>query len=136
MKLIIDTHIFLWAYGAPEKLTDDALSLLENGSIEKYFSAASAWEIAVKWGKGAIELSEYPITLIPAKVADAGLNNLPITMQDALRVTELPMYHHDPFDRILVAQAQRNGAQILTNDKIFAKYDVEVIALWLNEDDE
>ena len=134
MKLLIDTHIFLWAYGAPEKLTDDALSLLENESIEKYISAASAWEIAIKWATGAIELPEYPVTLIPAKVAEAGIHNLPISMQDALRVSELPMYHHDPFDRILVAQAQRNHATILTNDKVFAKYDVEVIALWLNDD--
>ena len=77
MKLLIDTHIFLWAYGAPEKLTDDALSLLENASIEKYFSAASAWEIAIKWGTGAVELPEYPVTgpYFPAGHWRAGARN-------------------------------------------------------------
>jgi len=135
MKVLVDTHIFLWAYGAPEKLNEDALSLLGNVGVEKLFSAGSAWEIAIKWAKGSIDLSEDPVTLVPAKVAEAGMRALPITMQDALRVSELPVHHKDPFDRILIAQAQRNGARILTNDKVMARYDVDVIALWLDDEE-
>jgi PIN domain nuclease of toxin-antitoxin system len=136
MRLLVDTHIFLWAYSEPEKLTEDAQRLLGNPSIEKLFSAASAWEIGIKWAKGGLYLSEPPVTLIPNKVGEAGLIPFPITLEDALIASELPQYHGDPFDRMLVAQAQRSGARILTNDKTLAKYDVDLIALWLRETDD
>ncbi len=135
MRVLVDTHIFLWAYSAPERLSEETIRLLGNPSIEKLFSAASAWEIAIKWAKGGLDLSEHPSLLVPAKVAEAGMLNLPISLHDALRVAELPKHHGDPFDRVLIAQAQRNGARILTNDRVIARYDVEVIALWLGDEE-
>jgi PIN domain nuclease of toxin-antitoxin system len=136
MRVLIDTHVFLWAYAAPARLSPSALSILENDSVEKLFSAASAWEIATKWAKGALDLPEPPTSLVPRKVAEAGFRQVSITIQDALMLSELPFHHKDPFDRLLVAQALRNNARILTKDKIIARYDVDVIALWLDEDDE
>ena len=136
MKVLVDTHVFLWAYASPGRLNPGAHSLLVNESVEKYFSAASAWEITIKWAKGSLDLPDHPASLVPHKVAEAGMHNLSITMQDVLKVSELPPIHNDPFDRLLIAQAMRNDAKIMTMDKIFASYDVEVIALWLNDDDE
>ena len=136
MKVLVDTHVFLWAYASRERLNPAVQSLLLNESVEKYFSAASAWEIIVKWGRGALELPDHPVSLVPLKVAEAGMHNLAITLHDVLKVSELPAIHKDPFDRLLIAQALRHGAKILTMDKVIAEYDVEVIALWLNEDDD
>ena len=136
MKVLVDTHVFLWAYASPGRLNPGAHSLLVNESVEKYFSAASAWEIAIKWAKGSLDLPDHPATFVPLKVAQAGMHNLSITLQDVLKVSELPTIHNDPFDRLLIAQALRNDAKIMTMDKIIASYDVEVIALWLNDDDE
>jgi len=134
MKVLIDTHVFIWAYTDPEKLSASTLSLLENDGVEKLFSAASAWEIGVKWSKGRLLLPENPSSLVPRKVAEAGFQHVPITVEDALIVSELPFHHHDPFDRLLIAQTRRNNASLLTMDKMLARYDVEVIALWLEED--
>jgi PIN domain nuclease of toxin-antitoxin system len=129
MKVLVDTHVFLWAYAGPQKLSPSAISLLENEDVEKLFSAASAWEIATKWARGRLELPEHPASLVPKKVAEAGLRPLPITLQDAGSITDLPFHHHDPFNRMLITQARRNNARILTKDRVMAKYDVEVIRL-------
>ena len=136
MKVLIDTHVFIWAYAESDRLSSSTISLLENDGVEKLFSAASAWEIGVKWSKGKLSLPENPATLVPRKIAEAGFQQVPITVQDALNISELPFHHRDPFDRLLIVQAQRNNASILTKDRMIAKYDVEVIALWLDEDDE
>jgi PIN domain nuclease of toxin-antitoxin system len=136
MKVLIDTHVFLWAYAMPGKLSANAIGLLENQDIEKLFSAASAWEIATKWSAGRLELPEHPANLLPKKVIEAGLRQVSITMQDALNLSGLPFHHRDPFDRLLVVQAQRNGARIMTRDRSIAAYDVDVIALWLDDEDE
>jgi PIN domain nuclease of toxin-antitoxin system len=136
MKVLVDTHIFLWSLAAPENLSEHTLSLLENDSIEKLFSAASSWEIAINWSKGHIDLPESPLSLIPAKIGEAGFTPLPITIRDTLNVGELPMHHRDPFDRLLISQARSGGLSILTNDRIMAKYDVDVIALWSDAGDD
>lgn len=136
MKVLIDTDVFIWAYAEPERLSSSTISLLENDGVEKLFSAASAWEIGVKWAKGRLILPEDPATLVPRKVQEAGFTQVPITVQDALQISVLPFHHSDPFDRLLVAQAQRSNASILTKDSVIAKYEVEVIALWLEEEDD
>jgi len=136
VSILIDTHVFLWAAGVDGQLSESARELLEDAETAIFFSAASAWEIAVKWSKGRLDLPERPADLIKNVVTVAGLSQLMITTRDACTVGELPFHHKDPFDRLLVAQAKTNGLRLMTADPILEKYDVDVIALWLDEDDE
>ena len=136
MSILIDTHVFLWAGGIEGSLSSGAVKLLEDPDLAIFFSAASAWEIAIKWSKGRLELPAHPAEVANNIVAAGGLSVLSVTHGDALSVAELPFHHKDPFDRLLVAQARRHGLQLMTADPILEKYDVDVIALWLNDDDE
>ncbi|MBK8465018.1 MAG: type II toxin-antitoxin system VapC family toxin [Chloracidobacterium sp.] len=136
MSILIDTHVFLWAAGVDGQLGRGARELLEDPEIPIFFSAASAWEIAIKWSKGRLDLPLAPYELVRETVAAAGLTQLAISIRDACSVGDLPLHHRDPFDRLLVAQARANGLRLMTADPILEKYDVDVIALWLDEDDE
>ena len=129
MKILLDTHIFLWALLTPEKLTDEAIELLESAGTEKYLSAASSWEIAVKHAMGSLVLSESPREFVMANITAAGISPLPIGVRDTLQAIDLPPIHKDPFDRLLVAQAQANQMFLLTNDPVFENYDVRIIDL-------
>ncbi len=136
MSILIDTQVFLWAVGMQKKLSSGALELLEDPGQPIFFSAASAWEIMIKYAKGRLDLPATPAEIIFSVVSTAGLSQLSISMKDALAVSDLPLHHNDPFDRLLVAQARNNGLRLMTADPILEKYDVDVIALWLDEDDE
>ena len=136
MSILIDTHVFLWAAGVDGRLSDSARMLLEDPDLPIFFSVASAWEIAIKWSKGRLDLPGTPAEVTKNVIAAAGLSQLAVSMRDACAVAELPFHHKDPFDRLLVAQARSNGLQLMTADPMLEKYDVDVIALWLNEDDE
>ena len=136
MSILIDTHVFLWAAGVDGRLSDSARMLLEDPDLPIFFSVASAWEIAIKWSKGRLDLPGTPAEVTRNVIAAAGLLQLAVSMRDACAVAELPFHHKDPFDRLLVAQARSNGLKLMTADPMLEKYDVDVIALWLNEDDE
>ena len=136
MSILIDTHVFLWAAGVDGGLALGSRELLEDPEIPIFFSAASAWEIAIKWSKGRLDLPLAPFELVRETVAAAGITQLTISVRDACSVGDLPFHHKDPFDRLLVAQARNNGLRLMTADPILEKYDVDVIALWLDEDDE
>ena len=136
MSILIDTHVFLWAGGIDGRLARGARELLEDPAIPIFFSAASAWEIAIKWSKGRLDLPVEPVELVRETVAAAGITPLTVSMRDACSVGNLPFHHKDPFDRLLVAQAKNNGLRLMTADPVLEKYDVDVIALWLDEDDE
>jgi len=127
MKVLVDTHVLLWSLIEPERLTAEATDLLADDHVARYFSAASCWEIGIKYGKGALELPDDPIKCVPKAVVDAGMIPLPVNIKDALSVSALPLRHHDPFDRLLVVQAMRNGMYIMSKDRIFASYDVDLI---------
>ena len=136
MSILIDTHVFLWAAGVGGRLSDGAKTLLRDPKLPIFFSAASAWEIAIKWSKGRLDLPARPAEVIQNVVALSGLSQLAVNIRDVVAVADLPFHHKDPFDRLLVAQARVNGLRLMTADPILEKYDVDVIALWLNEDDE
>ena len=127
MKILLDTHIFLWAAGPTEKLSEETLDLLANPGSEKYLSAASAWEIAIKYGKGLLPLPEHPKRFIPFTLAASNIVSIPVTFGDTLGVTDLPRHHGDPFDRLLIAQAKLHDMYLLTDDQIFERYDVDII---------
>ncbi len=135
MSILIDTHVFLWAAGVDGRLPPGVRELLEDPDIPIFLSAVSAWEIAIKWSKGRLDLPLTPAELVKETVAAAGLTQLTVTIREACAVGELPLHHKDPFDRLLVAQARTNGLRLMTSNSIIGRYDVDVIALWLDDDE-
>ena len=127
MKYLLDTVVWLWSVGAIEKINREALAILENGDQELYFSAASAWEIGIKTRLGKYRLPEAPGRYLPKRLAAQGIRSLPVSQSHALRVYDLPLHHHDPFDRLLVAQALEEEMVILTADRAFELYPVDMI---------
>ena len=127
MKLLLDTHNFLWSLLEPEKLASETVDLLDDPDIEKYLSAASSWEIAIKYAKGFLQLPKPPKHFVTEHVIAAEIMALPITLNDTLAVADLPPIHRDPFDRILITQAIQNDMFIVTDDRVFAEYEVRLI---------
>ena len=127
MRALLDTHAFLWGNEDPVRLSRQARHVIEDPANEIFFSAASAWEIAIKHARGRLDLPEPPDSFIVSRVTRLRLEPLPVEISHALRAGGLPQLHRDPFDRILVAQAQVEGIPILTSDANIARYDVEVI---------
>ena len=127
MRVLLDTHVWLWMIATPGRLTAAGRALVVSPANELLLSAASAWEIAIKTGLGKLRLAESPEAFVPRLMAETGVTALPVHHRHALHVATLPPHHRDPFDRMLVAQAQIEGVPILTADKSFALYDVEVL---------
>ncbi|HBN48996.1 MULTISPECIES: type II toxin-antitoxin system VapC family toxin [Thalassospira] len=121
MKLLLDTHLILWAAGEPEKLPSGAVDLIENAESELLFSAVSLWEIAIKSGLGRDDF-RVNARLLRRGLIDNGYSELPIIGEHTLMIDTLPSIHKDPFDRLLVAQAISEGIMLLTSDDLVAKY--------------
>lgn len=126
-RILLDTPVWLWMLAAPERLSPGSRTLLIAAENELLFSAASAWEIAIKHGLGKLQLPESPAKYIPRMMVHTSVTPLPIHHRHALRVAALPEYHRDPFDRLLVAQAQLESVPIISADRHFRQYDVEVL---------
>ncbi|MGB7067925.1 MAG: type II toxin-antitoxin system VapC family toxin [Pyrinomonadaceae bacterium] len=126
MSFLLDTHVFLWALNDRHRLSSSVVNILTNPQEAMFFSAASSWEIAIKWSKGHIKLPDNPSVSIPDATTTAGLTQLPITLRDSCHVADLPFHHRDPFDRLLIAQAMLKGLTIITADPIFKKYDIDL----------
>ncbi len=127
MRLLLDTQPWLWMQVAPERFSDHALGLVQDPLTDLVFSAASSWEIAIKYGLGRLPLPAPPAEFVPERIESSGVIPLPVEHAHALLVGELPRHHRDPFDRLLVAQAQLEDLTLLTADRQFGSYDVEVV---------
>jgi PIN domain nuclease of toxin-antitoxin system len=125
VKFLVDTHCWLWLNASPERLAPEVLSLLEDPANDLLLSAASSWEIAIKYALGKLSLPEPPSHYVPSRMNATGSRGLPIEHAHSLRVAELPPHHRDPFDRLLVAQAQIEKLVLVTADRQFEAYDVE-----------
>jgi PIN domain nuclease of toxin-antitoxin system len=126
--VLIDTHVFLWWVSDRGALVSEtARELLSDGATDVAFSMASAWEIAIKVGGGRIELPETIERYLPDRIRHHGFDLMPIDLPHVFRAGALPRLHGDPFDRMLVAQAQVEGLPILTADPLLGRYDVETI---------
>ena len=121
MKLLLDTHLLLWAAGMPERLTKTARALIEHEENQLIFSTASLWEIAIKHGLGRADF-RAELALLRRGLLDNGYQELAITGAHAVAVEGLPALHRDPFDRMLIAQANAAGALLLTADPLVAQY--------------
>jgi PIN domain nuclease of toxin-antitoxin system len=124
--ILVDTHVWLWLNGSVERLSSDALALLSSPEIEVYLSAASVWEIGIKYAAGRLVLPLPPEEYIAKRLMDNGINPFPIRHGHALRAASLPLHHRDPFDRMLVAQAQMESFTLMTADGLLGDYDVEI----------
>lgn len=121
MKLLLDSHLLLWAAGSPELLSKAARSLLDDPDNALVFSAASLWEIAIKRSLGRDDF-QVDARVLRRGLLDNGYIELPITSEHAVAIDALPSIHRDPFDRILIAQAQVEGITLLTTDVTVTQY--------------
>jgi PIN domain nuclease of toxin-antitoxin system len=121
VKLLLDTHLLLWSAGKPERLSTEARALIEALDNELFFSSASLWEVVIKRGLGRDDF-KVDARLLRRGLLDNGYSELPIGSEHVVAIENLPAIHKDPFDRILVAQAQVEGITLLTADPTLAKY--------------
>jgi PIN domain nuclease of toxin-antitoxin system len=127
VRVLIDTHVWLWALAANQRLRRDARDLIQDPDNEVLLSVASAWEIGIKAAKGKLDLPAPAEVFVPEAIATSPTNILEITLRHVLRSAALPPHHNDPFDRLLVAQAQIEQLPVLTADRSFDPYEINVI---------
>lgn len=126
MRPLVDTCTLIWLTTSPNNLSPGAASGIDSAEV-LYLSEASLWEICLKWQSGKLSLPQPPRNWCEEQIRTWRLETLAIAREDLYRVSELPMHHRDPFDRLLVAQALRNGLTIVTPDKHIAQYPVSTL---------
>ena len=128
-RFLLDTHIWLWSITVPDKLGTQGLRLLENIRNELFLSAASSWEIAIRYRLGRLSLPEPPHKFIPPRLIRDGIKPLPVEHHHACHVANLPDLNRDPFDRLFIAQARTERLVFITADQGLKDYDVEMILI-------
>jgi PIN domain nuclease of toxin-antitoxin system len=127
MKLLLDTHTFLWLDGSPEHLSPTALAACEDPINELYLSVVSAWEIQIKHQIKRLQLDVPLEQMIRGQQAANDLRILPVELHHVYALAALPLHHHDPFDRLLIAQAKAEQAWLVSADSQFGPYPVDVL---------
>lgn len=127
MRLLLDTHAFLWSVDDPARLTTSTVEALKDPANSVVVSVASAWELAIKQSSGKLTLARPAEQWVPDQLARAGFGVAPISLGAALRVRGLPFHHRDPFDRLLVAQALEDNYTIVTRDPALERYGVPIL---------
>lgn len=126
MRLLLDTNVFLWSASEPRRLGAAREAIEERGN-DLLISTVVVWEIAIKYAIGRLPLHEEPAVFVPKHTVRLEARPSAIGDEHALGVATLPMLHRDPFDRLLVCQAQHIGATLVTSDAVLARYDVETL---------
>ncbi len=126
MKLLLDTHAFLWWIGNDERLSDVARTAISDVNNEVFFSAVSAWEMAIKTRSGKLSIHAELAGFLTKHLGKNAFSLMPISLTHALQIARLPSLHRDPFDRMLVAQAQVEKARLVSRDPEIAKYAVDI----------
>ncbi len=126
IQFLLDTHVWLWLQATPERVPVAIREALADEANELLLSAASSWEIAIKHGLGKLPLPEPPRMYVPDRMRRSGTLGLAVEHGHALAVADLPQLHGDPFDRLLIVQAQSLGLRLVTADAQLAEYDVEL----------
>ena len=127
MKFLLDTHCWLWLQTQRRRFDDDLLDTLADPLSRRYLSAASAWEIAIKYAIGKLPLPEPPALYVPERMRLSRFEGLAVSHVHAFAVAGLPRHHGDPFDRILVAQARIEGLTLVTADSAIEPFDATMI---------
>ncbi|MBY6262618.1 type II toxin-antitoxin system VapC family toxin [Azospirillum sp. 412522] len=125
MRLLVDTHVFIWMASQPERLSAAAAAAVVNPDNEVFLSAVSVWEISIKRALGRLS---FPLERLDALLAEMGIETLDMTAGHGIAAGDLPRHHDDPFDRALVAQARIEGMTLVSADQAVARYGVPVIA--------
>ena len=128
MKLLLDTQVFLWMVSNASELSPKARRLAVAGENFLYLSLASVWEMAIKISLGKLKLAEPIESFLTGALLENNIRQLEISFRHVARVADLPFHHRDPFDRLLVSQAQVEDLPILSSDKVFDRYEVR--RLW------
>lgn len=126
MRALLDTQAWLWMLTDPDRL-GPALDIVKDAQNDLLLSAASSWEISIKYALGRLPLPEPPSVYVPNRMRSTGVIPLPVQHSHAVAVADLPPHHRDPFDRLLIAQAQLEEVPIITADTIMTSYPVTVI---------
>jgi PIN domain nuclease of toxin-antitoxin system len=127
MKLLIDTQCWLWWFAEPDRLQEETIVQISDESNEIWLSVASVWELGIKVGLGKLPLPEPLDRYLASRMKQLGARSLEIRTDHALQAGGLPLHHRDPFDRMLIAQAQVEGMTIVTSDRMFELYEVKVL---------
>lgn len=127
MRILLDTHTFLWWTNNSPQLSKNAREIIANPESELFLSAASGWEIAIKMQLGKLRVADDLERFIAEQLSLNQIVTLPITMHHALHVHNLPLHHRDPFDRMIITQSQLEKMPVLTANGIFARYNVKTI---------
>jgi PIN domain nuclease of toxin-antitoxin system len=127
MKYLLDTHAFLWMAADPDRLSEKIRSIMLQKVNKLFLSAASGWEIALLNTLGRIELPDAPHRFVPEVMNDSNIQPLSISFPTAISAATLPLIHRDPFDRIIIAEAQKEDMVIMTKDAMFSKYGAKTI---------
>jgi PIN domain nuclease of toxin-antitoxin system len=127
MRVLVDTHTFLWALLQDHRLSAKAKQILTSTEHEIYFSLVSLWEIAVKMKIGKLNTAGSSVSYIRDEMEEYGMELLPVRYEHILQLERLPLHHSEPFDRLLIAQAIAESLPILTHDAAFPAYAVKLI---------
>lgn len=126
MKLLLDTCTWIWWISETSRLSSETTDMLASRDNRVFFSSVSGLEIAIKYGLGRLDLPELPEQFIPPRLQRDGFEVLPVSLPHSLAVASLPFHHRDPFDRLLVAQAQLEGLTLVTGDSHLQRYSISV----------
>lgn len=127
MRLLLDTQCWLWWFSQPERLSEDVIEQIADETNEVWFSVASVWEMGIKVAIGKLPLPEKIDDYVSTRMNQLGARSLQITASHALRVAVLPLHHRDPFDRMLIAQAQIEDMTLVSADSMFNQYEVSLL---------
>lgn len=129
MRLLLDTHVWLWMISADERLGDDARRMLLDPQTETYLSVAAVWELAIKHAAGKLRYTGSPSVQVPLHIKRSGVRTLGISVEQALNAAALPMHHRDPFDRLMLAQAADQELTFATADAKLEAYGVPLLGV-------
>ena len=127
MRLLLDTHSFLWFIGGDKRLSANAREAIADLDNEAFLSMASLWEIAVKINIGKLKLPQPFGALIPEQLMGNEIKMLPAELSHLTQYIDLPLHHRDPFDRLIIAQAQAEAMTVVSKDPLFERYEVDLL---------
>lgn len=127
MKLLLDTHVWLWWHLAPDRLAASVRDRIGDEDSDVFFSTVSTWELAVKIAAGKLQLPRPIEVMVPEALVADHMQTLPVHNHHCFELATLPMHHRDPFDRMLVAQARQEKMTLVTADSALGRYDVDLL---------
>ena len=126
MAYLIDTHTLLWHFNGDNQMSISAMEILKDNKQKKYTSIASVWEIAIKMSIGKL-LMEFSFNEIEVKLAGSNISLLDISVEHTRKIISLPLYHRDPFDRMIIAQSITENLTVISKDKNFSLYPIKLL---------